>query len=144
MVTVPFFCPDVPAMKKNPVFMYYTDRFLKPAPSKPDVVVSIDAVIDQKLDALGVMISQFAEGGANGSAALYPGDAAGQQQRQRQVRENFARRFQATATRFNRELAVWYPGEKAKAVKHAEAFEICEYGAQPDAAALRRLFPFFE
>jgi LmbE family N-acetylglucosaminyl deacetylase len=144
MVTVPFFCPDVPAMKKNPVFMYYTDRFLKPAPSKPDVVISIDAVIDRKLDALGVMISQFAEGGANGSVALYPADPAGQQQRQRQVRENFARRFQATAARFNRELAVWYPGDKAKAVKHAEAFEICEYGAQPDATALRRLFPFFE
>ena len=42
----------------------------KPAPSKPDIVVSIDPVLEQKLDALGVMISQFAEGGANGSAAL--------------------------------------------------------------------------
>lgn len=144
MVTVPFFCPDVPAMKKNPVFMYYTDRFLKPAPSKPDVVVSIDPVLDAKLDALGVMISQFAEGGAPGSAALYPGDAPGQQQRQRQVRENFSRRFQATRARFNEQLAAWYPGEAAGAVKHAEAFEICEYGSQPDKAELGRLFPFFK
>ena len=111
MVTVPFFCPDVPALKKNPVFMYYPDRFQKPAPSKPDIVISIDPVIDQKLDALAVMISQFAEGGANGSAALYPSDPAGQQQRQRQVRDNFSRRFQSITDRFNKELAVWYPGD---------------------------------
>jgi hypothetical protein len=28
-------------------------------------------------------------------------------------------------------------------VKFAEAFEICEYGRQPDKAELKRLFPFF-
>ena len=72
MVTVPFFCPDVPAMKKNPVFMYYADRFEKPSPFEPSIVVSIDPVVDRKLDALGVMISQFAEGGANGGPELYP------------------------------------------------------------------------
>lgn len=144
MVTVPFFCPDVPAMKKNPVFMYYTDRFQKPAPSKPDIVISIDPVIEQKLDALGVMISQFAEGGANGSAALYPSDPAGQKQRQRQVRDGFSRRYQSIAARFSKELAAWYPGDAAKSVKHAEAYEICEYGSQPDKAELKRLFPFFD
>jgi LmbE family N-acetylglucosaminyl deacetylase len=143
MVTVPFFCPDVPAMQKNPVLMYYTDRFQKPAPSKPDIVISIDPVLEQKLDALGVMISQFAEGGANGSAALYPSDPAGQQKRQRDVRENFTRRFKGIAARFNKELAVWYPGDAANAVKHAEAFEICEYGSQPNPNELKRLFPFF-
>ncbi len=143
MVTVPFFCPDVPAMKKNPVFMYYTDRFMKPAPSKPDIVISIDSVIDKKLDALGVMISQFAEGGANGDASLYPADPAGQKRRQQQVRENFSRRYQGIASRFNKELAAWYPGDAAAKVKHAEAFEICEYGGQPNRDELKRLFPFF-
>ena len=143
MVTVPFFCPDVPAMQKNPVFMYYTDRFQKPAPSKPDIVISIDSVIEKKLDALAVMISQFAEGGANGNASLYPADPTGQQQRQRQVRDNFSRRYQSIAARFAKELAGWYPGDTAGKVKHAEAFEICEYGSQPDKAELRRLFPFF-
>src|SRR5688572_18944580 len=143
MVTVPFFCPDVPAMQKNPVFMYYTDGFQKPAPSKPDIVISIDPVMEQKLNALGVMISQFAEGGANGSAALYPSDPAGQQQRQRQVRENFSRRSQRIVARFNKELTAWYPSDAANSVKHAEAFEICEYGSQPDKNELQRLFPFF-
>ena len=144
MVIVPFFCPDVPAMKKNPVFMYYTDRFQKPAPSRADIIVSIDPVVEKKLDALGVMISQFAEGGAPGNASLYPSDPAGQQARRQAVRQNFSRRFQSTTTRFNQELAQWYPGEAAKNVKHTEAFEICEYGTQPNKEELRRLFPFFQ
>ncbi len=143
MVTVPFFCPDVPPMKKNPVFMYYTDRFQKPQPSKPDIVISIDSVIEQKMDAIGVMISQFAEGGANGDASLYPADPAGQERRKQQVRQMRSRNYQAIAARFQKELAVWYPGEAAGNVKHAEAFEICEYGSQPDKNELKRLFPFF-
>src|SRR3954468_23002544 len=48
MVTVPFFCPDVPYMKNNPVFMYYPDRFQKPNPFQPDVAVAIDQVITKK------------------------------------------------------------------------------------------------
>src|SRR5687767_1143734 len=74
MVTVPFFCPDVPAMKDNPVFMYYPDRFQKPNPFDPDVVVDIGSVIEKKLDALGIMVSQFYEGGANGSVELTPSE----------------------------------------------------------------------
>jgi hypothetical protein len=38
-------------------------------------------------------------------------------------------------------MVKWYGAAKAAAAKHAEAFEICEYGAQPDEAAIRRLFP---
>ncbi|HAV65609.1 MAG TPA: GlcNAc-PI de-N-acetylase [Verrucomicrobiales bacterium] len=144
MVTVPFFCPDVPPMTKNPVFMYYADRFKKPNPFEPDMVVSIDPVMDQKLDALGVMISQFAEGGANGNANLYPDDPAKQKARQLQVRENFSRRNQSIAAQHNERLKQWYPGDAASRVKHAEAFEVCEYGSQPDRAELKRLFPFFD
>src|ERR1041385_3540745 len=61
MVTVPFFCPDVPALKKNPVFLYSSDRFQKPNPFKPDVAVDIDDVIEPTLDALLVMESQIHE-----------------------------------------------------------------------------------
>jgi len=39
MVTVPFFCPDVPPLQKNPVFFYYPDHFRKPNPFEPDVLV---------------------------------------------------------------------------------------------------------
>lgn len=145
MVTVPFFCPDVPAMKKNPVFMYYADRFQKPNAFEPSVLVGIDAVMETKLDALGLMISQFAEGGANGGPELYPADdEAKQRARQQEVRDGFSRRNQSVARRFSQQVQEWYPGEAAARVKHAEAFEVCEYGGQPDRAELKRLFPFHD
>jgi N-acetylglucosamine malate deacetylase 1 len=36
----------------------------------------------------------------------------------------------------------WYGAEKGNAVRYAEAFEICEYGARPNQARIRELFPF--
>lgn len=144
MVTVPFFCPDVPALKNNPAFFYFPDRFQKPNPFKPDVIVNVDAVMDKKLDALAVMESQFYEGGANGSAELIPSEPAKQKVRHQQVRDGFAKRNQALADRFRAQLSEWYPQDKSAAVKHAEAFELCEYGAQPDKAQLKKLFPFFD
>jgi LmbE family N-acetylglucosaminyl deacetylase len=143
MVTVPFFCPDTPALKKNPVFLYYADHFQKPNPFKPDVAVDIDSVIQKKLDALDALVSQFYEGGANGSADLLSSDPAKQEERRRQVRDGFDRRNQDAAQRFRSKLNDFYGQEKAGAVKHAEAFEVCEYGRQPDQAELRKLFPFF-
>src|SRR5687767_11280937 len=143
MVTVPFFCPDVPHMTNNPVFMYYPDRFQKPNPFAPDVVVDITPVIEKKLDALGAMPSQFYEGGANGHPGLMPKEAEAQKKRHAEVRNNFARRYQSIAERFRGQLGDWYGPDKAQGVKYAEAFELCEYGRQPDKKELRRLFPFF-
>jgi N-acetylglucosamine malate deacetylase 1 len=143
MVTVPFFGPEVPPLKKNPVFLYYPDRFQKPNPFAPDIVVSIDSTIDKKLDALGVMVSQFAEGGANGSAELMPDDTEKQKQRHQQVRDGFARRSASIVERFRSKLPDWYPQSETSKIKYAEAFEICEYGTQPNKEELKRLFPFF-
>jgi LmbE family N-acetylglucosaminyl deacetylase len=143
MVTVPHFCPDVPALKTNPVFLFYPDSFQKPNPFQPDIIVSIDEVIEKKLDALDTLESQFYEGGANGSAALIPTDPAKQQDRRRQVRAAHAARNQSLAQRFRNALSEWYGKEKGARVQHAEAFEVCEYGRRPNRAELARLFPFF-
>jgi LmbE family N-acetylglucosaminyl deacetylase len=143
MVTVPFFCPDVPALQTNPVFLFFPDAFRKPNPFQPDIAVAIDAVIEKKLDALDMLESQFHEGGALGSAELIPSDSKRQQEQSRQVRAAHANRSQAIAQRYRDKLAEWYGKEKAEQVHHAEAFEICEYGRQPDKAELARLFPFF-
>jgi N-acetylglucosamine malate deacetylase 1 len=143
MVTVPNFCPDVPHLKSNPVFFYFPDRFQKPNPFEPDIAISIDSVIEKKLDALGVMVSQFAEGGANGSPDLFPDNPEQQKRRHQQVRENFMRRNQSIAQRFRDQLGEWYGADQAKKIQYAEAFEICEYGRRPDKAELARLFPFF-
>jgi hypothetical protein len=90
------------------------------------------------------MVSQFAEGGANGSADLMPDDPEKQKERHKQVREGFAKRQQGIANRFRSKLQDWYGDGQASGIKHAEAFEICEYGGRPDKAGLKRLFPFFD
>jgi LmbE family N-acetylglucosaminyl deacetylase len=143
MVTVPFFCPDTPILQNNPVYFFYPDRFQKPNPFQPDVAVDIDATIDKKLDAVDTLVSQFYEGGANGSADLLPSDPAKQQERRRQVRESHGARNRDLAQRYRAKLAEWYGKEKADKVQYAEAFEICEYGRRPNRAELARLFPFF-
>jgi hypothetical protein len=107
------------------------------------MVVDIDAVMNRKQEALAVMQSQFYEGGANGSIELLPAEPARQQARQADVRAGFARRNQAIAERFRAQLRGLYPGDKAAAIEHAEAFQLCEYGAQPNPEQLKRLFPFF-
>jgi LmbE family N-acetylglucosaminyl deacetylase len=143
MVTVPFFCPDVPYLEKNPAIFSYSDRFERPNPSKADVVVDIDDVIEQKLNALDTLESQFFEGGANGSAKLLPKDAAGREARARQVRQAFANRSLGVAQKYRPRLIELYGQERGGKVQHAEAFELTEYGSQPSAAEMRKLFPFF-
>jgi LmbE family N-acetylglucosaminyl deacetylase len=143
MVAVPFICPDTPPLQANPVFFFYPDSFQKPNPFQPDIVVSMDSVIEKKLDALDTLESQFYEGGALGSAALIPADPAKQRDRRRQVREGFANRNRQVADRYRSTLAEWYGKDQADKIKFAEAFEICEYGRRPDKKELARLFPFF-
>jgi LmbE family N-acetylglucosaminyl deacetylase len=143
MVTVPYFCPDTPYLTKNPLFLYYSDRFERPNPFRADIVVAIDDVIDKKVAALEVMESQFFEGGANGSADLLPRDDAGRADRQKKVREGFKARDAAVATKYRAKLADVY-GKDARPPTYAEAFEVAEYGSQPSAAEIRRLFPFFD
>ncbi len=143
MVTVPFFCPDTPALVNNPVFMYLSDGFQKPNPFTADVIVSIDDVFDKKLAAVDALPSQVYEGGASGSEEFMrpiPTDAVG---RRTWAAENHGRRYAAVADRFRDALVKWYGPERGKAVKYAEAFEICEYGRRPTAEELKKLFPFF-
>ena len=144
LVAVPNFLPEVPPLKSNPVFLLYSDRFEKPNPFQADIIVSIDSVIDKKLDALMGMDSQFYEGGALGSADLISTDPARKQERRKALREGFADRDRAVANRFRAKLEELYGRDRAARVQHAEAFEICEYGRRPDKAEIKRLFPFFE
>jgi len=146
MVTVPFFCPDVAPLKKNPVFLYSSDGFQKPYPFVPDVAVSVDDVFDIKLAAIHELPSQAYEGGANGSeeqVRAIPSES-NPVARKAWLKENWSRRQSAEASR-HRELLVRLYGEEAgRAVKYAETFELCEYGSRPNRDELKRLFPFFD
>lgn len=140
MVGVPFFTPDVPPLKRNPVYFYAPDRFQRPNPFRADVAVAIDDVIDPTLDALLLMESQIQEGGADGSASLFPADGAARQRRTDECRRNLARRYAGLADKYRDTLTQFY-GARASSVKYAQAYEICEYGRQPSKEELRQLFP---
>lgn len=145
MVTVPFFCPDIPPLKKNPVFLYSSDGFRKPYPFDPDIAVSVDDVFETKLAAIHELPSQAYEGGANGSAEHVRGipPESDPSARKAWLKERWSNRQSAEANKARDVLIQLYGEERGKAVKHAETFEICEYGSRPTGDELRRLFPFF-
>lgn len=137
MVSVPNLAPDVPALKKNPVFLYFQDNFQRPNPFRPDIAVDITTVSDQKVFALDAHVSQVYE--------WLPWIG----QYLNEVPAGKAERLKWLATKWiepitpaiQTSLVKWYGEEKAAQVKFAEAFEICEYGTQPGEAEIRRLFP---
>ena len=147
MVTVKFFCPDTPQMAKNPVFLYVSDGFQKPNPFQPDVVVATDSVMQKKQEAIWKLQSQIESLWATGNfekVVPVPTDPAGREARRKQQDDRTAGRDKAVADKYRSKLIELYGPEKGKAVKYAEAFEICEYGRRPSAEELKKLFPISE
>ncbi|MDA0281946.1 MAG: PIG-L family deacetylase [Planctomycetota bacterium] len=145
MVAVPFFVPDTKPLKKNPVFMYYPDRFKKPYAFEPDIAISLDDVFEKKVDAVDALVSQVYEGGALGSEeTLIQRKAHDPVARKEILRDSWGRRNGGIANLYRDSLIEWYGQEAGAAVKYAEAYQVCEYGRQPSKEELKRLFPFFD
>ena len=138
MVVVPNIVPDTPPLRKNPVFLYFQDNFQRPNPFRPDIAISIDDVFDKKIDALDAHVSQVYEWlpWVAGDLDQVPKDPVARKawlSRQRQRRE--------VTPAIRAALVKWYGADKGGQVRHAEAFEICEYGRRPTEQDIRRLFP---
>lgn len=146
MVAVPFIVPDVPPLKKNPVFLYSSDGFQKPYPFTPDIAVSVDDSFDQKLDGIHELTSQHYEGGANGSEEHLKSvpPASDEVGRRAWLKRRWGARQGSEADRYRDLLIKLYGEEKGKAVKYAETFEICEYGRRPSPDEIKKLFPFYD
>jgi len=138
MVTVPNVTPDTPALRKNPVFMYFEDGFQKPAPFRPDVAIPIDDVLDKKIDALDAHVSQMYEWlpWHDGTLDQVPKDPAA---RKAWLKNSRSREISPA---IREAVTRWYGADVAKNATAVESFEVCEYGARPDEAMLRKLFPF--
>ena len=137
MVSVPNIAPDVPALKKNPVFLYYQDHFQRPNPFRPDVAVDITSVYDKKVSGLDAHESQMYEW------LPWIGHYLDQVPKDKNERIQWlAKQRAGTITpEIKTSLEKWYGKDKAAQVKYAEAFEICEYGTQPNDEEIKRLFP---
>jgi LmbE family N-acetylglucosaminyl deacetylase len=137
MVAVPNVTPETPALQKNPVFLYSQDRFQRPNAFRPDIAVDISSVYEQKVHALDAHVSQVYEW------LPWIGKYLDKVPKDTAARKKWL--FTFSVVKINPEvetsLAKWYGKEQASKVKYAEAFEICEYGAQPDDDEKKRLFP---
>ncbi|MFK5972381.1 MAG: PIG-L family deacetylase [Flavobacteriaceae bacterium] len=139
MVIVPNVAPDVPPLKKNPVFLYSEDRFQKPSPFEPDIVVNIDAVFEQKIYAMSAHESQFFDWlpWTSGNLDKVP---KGEKERLKMLANWRPSTLSETALKC---LQKWY-GDKTSDIEHAESFELCEYGKQPTDEEIKRLFPMLK
>jgi LmbE family N-acetylglucosaminyl deacetylase len=143
VVTVPNNEPLTPHLEKNPHIMYVSDGFQKPYPFTPDVAVDIDAVVEQKIDMLHAHTSQVYEWLPYNAGVLDQVPPATDEAARRSWLG--ARRLPALAAladRYRDLLITRYGEERGRAVKYAEAFEACEYGAPLDETGIQRLFPF--
>jgi LmbE family N-acetylglucosaminyl deacetylase len=147
MVTVPFYDLNTPPNEPNPVFLFLSDGFQRPNPFRPDIIVSIDEVFQKKIDAADALVSQLYETvyGVDADTRkqrldAMPKDAAG---RRAVAEKRLGSSAANLANRFREQLATRYGAARAKEIKYVEAFEICEYGRQPNEEQIRVLFPFF-
>jgi len=137
MVEVPNVAPEAPALRKTPVFLYAQDHFQRPNPFRPDIVVDISNVYAKKISAFDAHVSQFYEWMP--WIGRYEKDVpAGKEERLKWLMKFYDQPMKAN---IRKAMVKWHGIQKAAKAKYAEAFEVCEYGAQPNEAEIRRLFP---
>lgn len=142
VVAAPFFVPDTPPTKTNPVFLFYSDGFEKPYPFEPTIVVGIDEVVNQKWDCISAMPSQFGDE-HSWQASTRPDVPSGDAERKAYLLDLVKQRNQAVADQYRDRLIALYGQEKGSQIQYAEAFELCQYGTQSDIETLKKLFPTF-
>jgi LmbE family N-acetylglucosaminyl deacetylase len=139
LVIVPNILSSAPPLTKNPVFLYFRDRFQRPNPFRPDIAIDITDALAKKVDGLDAHVSQFYEWlpWTNGDLANVPKDVT---ERKKWLLASMERRSSVNPE-IKVSLEKWYGADKAAKVKYVEVFEICEYGKQPSAEEIKRLFP---
>jgi LmbE family N-acetylglucosaminyl deacetylase len=139
LVIVPNIVSSTPPLTKNPVFLYFRDRFQRPNPFRPDIAVDITQAIQKKVDGLDAHVSQVYEWlpWTNQDLENVP---KGFEERKKWLLAATEKRSSVTPE-IKISLDKLYGPDKAAAVKFVEVFEICEYGKQPSQEEIKRLFP---
>ena len=146
MVIVPNVCPDTPPLSKNPLFLYMEDNFTKPYPHEPDIVVSIDNIIELKIDGLHAHTSQMYEWlpWTNGGDEILAKIPTTNNERRKWLTKRVKNRSNNIDSIKRISLVKWYGKDLAKKVKYIESFEVAEYGMQPTDKDIRSLFPMLK
>lgn len=142
IVAAPFFTPDTPPTKGNPVFMYHSDGFKQPYPFEATMVVSIDSVADKKWQCISAMPSQFGDADS-WQGRTRPNVPKGDAERKAYLLDLIKQRDMNVANTYRDRLVALYGEEKGRKVKYAEAFQINQYGRQATVDELKAMFPSF-
>jgi LmbE family N-acetylglucosaminyl deacetylase len=141
LLTVPAICPEVPHLARIPIILYFSDAFKKPCRFEPHVVVDIEETLEKVVEMLHCHASQFYEWLPYNAGYLdqVPPDESA---RKAWLAERVRRRLRPLAERYRGLVVQTYGPERGRQVRYIEAFEVSEFGAPLDPAALARLFPF--
>ena len=154
ILTVPHTCPDVPAMRQMPVIVYNEDNFKYP-PFVPTYVVDMKDELDVKLHIASLNDSQVYEWLPYTYEETVPTDEKERDAWFRGINytedttdeevlsldnNGYELRTAKTASRYRDRLIEIYGKERGSKVRYAEAFQLCEYGRQPDEKFERELF----
>jgi LmbE family N-acetylglucosaminyl deacetylase len=140
VVVAPFFVPDTPPTVRNPVYLQYSDGFLDPKPFEPSIVVGFDEVADKKWKCISAMPSQFGDKDSWQGRTL-PNVPANDKERESYLLDIVKKRSMAVADQYRAQLVSLYGKERGQAIKYAEAFQLNQYGRQPSADELKKMFP---
>lgn len=135
MLTVPYMCPDAPALRRMPVILYWHDSFREGGAFRADAIVDVGRAAALKGQMVRAHVSQFLEwipynAGVHSDWGNLPED-----------REAALDRVEELWADHDRRVARRYHDRIPMAVEMAEAFQVSEYGAQPTDAELSLLLP---
>lgn len=141
MLMVPNVVPEVPALRYNPVVLYWGDAFKTPTPFKPAIVVDITSVFDKKIDMLYEHESQMFEWLpwiAHILEQVPPKEDL--EGRNKWVRGMYNERVVHRFTELYPEFIKKRYKNQAMNVKECEAYEVSEYGYVPTDKELEMIF----
>ena len=161
LLIVPNFCEDVPPLKKVPVILHFYDHFQSP-PFKPDILIDIEDVIEDKFRMLDCHVSQVYEWlpYTRGELHKVPKDPEERFEwlheprlpRNRElidedlilknhIGKQSEYREAVPAFKYRHKLIERY-GKRGESILFAEAFSVSEYGAPLTKEMEEKLFPF--
>jgi hypothetical protein len=142
IVTVPNMLPLTDFLTRPPRICYMYDRFTKPNPFTPDIIVPIDEVVERKLEMLDCHRSQMYEWMPFNQGILDQIPDDDRKRRSWLLDKLLVSNFKTMREDLREPLAEMYGVLWASSIRYVEAFELCEYGAGFTREEIVMLFPF--
>ena len=138
LVMVPAICPDTPALDYQPAIFFVYDSFQRPYPFSPDIAVAIDDALAEKVRMTACHRSQYLE--FLPWMARKQGEIDDAYEISRYPYDSIEKWDARVAMACREKLQERYG--KDKSVRHAEAYEISEYGREIPQDELGEYFPY--